>query len=110
MSFKIFKKLKISILFVAIKANGSSDEKFEKLKLALDWNRSDIASSIISSNNAKLSNVQLNELMKLALEYNFADFVELILEIQIDLKDFYQKYNQELYKFSLVSSKIWLQF
>jgi hypothetical protein len=58
------------------------------LRLALQWNRDDIATNEIFTGEEDFSTFQLNRLMELALLDNKPKFVELLLENGVNLKDF----------------------
>ena len=89
---------------LAENSNKSEDKIFEKLKLALQWNRSDIAKSIITTTEIKFTDEQLSDLFMLALQYNHVDFVELLLEMGLKMENFYNSDRLKiLYNISLVN-------
>jgi hypothetical protein len=61
---------------------------YRNLKLALHWNRDDIAKDEIFTGEEDFTSHQLNRLMELALLDNKPKFVELLLENGLNLKDF----------------------
>eukprot|EP00794_Sanderia_malayensis_P009475 gene9475-10465_t len=77
-----------SITTAVLNSEGTSSSVENNLKLALTWNRADIARSFIFTQNPKWSGSFLNDIMMVALEENRSDFVELLLEQGFDLKCF----------------------
>jgi hypothetical protein len=63
-------------------------ERFENLKLALKWNRSDIAKTEIFTGDESFNPVQLQSLMELAIIENKSDFVDILLENRVNLSTF----------------------
>jgi hypothetical protein len=61
---------------------------YENLKLALQWNRSDIAKSDIFTGEEEFKPYQLATLMEMALIQNKPEFIELLLETGLNLKSF----------------------
>jgi hypothetical protein len=61
---------------------------YENLKLALQWNRSDIAKTDIFTGEEEFKSYQLAHLMEMALIQNKPKFVELLLENGLNLKSF----------------------
>lgn len=61
---------------------------FENLKLALQWNRDDIAKTYIFTGEEDIRSNQLSHLMEMALLQNKPKFVELLLENGLNLKSF----------------------
>lgn len=72
-----------SIIFIARK-----NKYYENLKLALQWNRDDIAKSDIFTGEEEFKTHQLANLMEMALLQNKPKFVELLLENGLNLKSF----------------------
>lgn len=66
----------------------NKSQYFENLKLALKWNREDIAKSDIFTGEEYFAPNELQTLMQLALIYNRPNFVELLLDNGLDLKSF----------------------
>ena len=58
------------------------------MKLALQWNRSDIAKTDIFTGEEDFRQTQLAKLMEIALIQNKYEFVELMLENGLNLKTF----------------------
>eukprot|EP00794_Sanderia_malayensis_P009473 gene9473-10461_t len=75
-----------AILTALLKSNSASPE--DQLKLALIWNRADIARSKIFKDDLKWSVPSLELLMKEALDKDRTDFVELLLEHGVNLTNF----------------------
>jgi hypothetical protein len=63
-----------------IKKQAHRDQHFENLKLALQWNRDDLAKSNILNGEEQLETHELFELMEQALLKNRPRFVKLFLE------------------------------
>lgn len=61
---------------------------FENLKLALKWNRDDIAENFIFTGEDDLKPEELSILMEMALIQNKPNFVKLLLDNGLDLKSF----------------------
>ncbi len=61
---------------------------YKNLKLALQWNRDDIARNEIFCGDEEFRVSELNNLMELALIENRPSFVELLLENGLNLKSF----------------------
>lgn len=61
---------------------------FENLKLALQWNRDDIAENFIFSGEEDFDPEELSILMEMALIQNKPNFVKLLLDNGLDLKSF----------------------
>lgn len=61
---------------------------YENLKLALQWNRNDIAKTDIFTGEEEFQSYQLANLMEMALIQNKPEFVELLLENGLNLKSF----------------------
>ncbi|KAK2172373.1 hypothetical protein NP493_967g00038 [Ridgeia piscesae] len=73
------REIDLVILQALLKVN--KDKSCEKqLKLALTWNRIDIARNEILTEDAKWDPVQLEELMEIAILHDRVDFVKLFLE------------------------------
>ena len=73
-------------MFVCKKARKNN--YYENLKLALQWNRDDIAKSDIFTGEEEFSPSQLAQLMEMTLIQNKPKFVELLLENGLNLKSF----------------------
>lgn len=65
-----------------------SSNHFENLKMALEWDRQDLAKRYILTGEEEFTVNQLNELMEIALIHNKPKFVELILEMGLDFHSF----------------------
>ena len=61
---------------------------YENLKLAISWNRIDIARELIFTGDESFRPGELNNLLELALILNKPDFVELLLENNINIVEF----------------------
>ena len=68
--------------------NSRKNEYYENLKLALQWNRNDIAKTDIFTGEEEFKSYQLANLMEMALIQNKPEFVELLLENGLNLKSF----------------------
>lgn len=68
--------------------NTRKNQYYENLKLALQWNRSDIAKNYIFTGEEEFKPNQLANLMELALLQNKPEFVELLLENGLNLRTF----------------------
>ncbi|KAK3101394.1 hypothetical protein FSP39_003210, partial [Pinctada imbricata] len=78
-----------AVLKALLKAN--KDQIFDQLKLALAWNRIDIAKSEIFTDDRVVVPAQLCEIMQSAVLLNRVDFVELFLDNGVSIKDFLTK-------------------
>ncbi|XP_061167153.1 transient receptor potential cation channel subfamily M member-like 2 [Saccostrea echinata] len=93
-----------AILQALLRAN--KDQIFDQLKLALAWNRIDIAKSEIFTDDRFIQTNMLFEIMQSALILNRVGFVELLMDNGVNLKDFLTKkrllklYNQRDLSFS----------
>ena len=74
---------------LSYKARSGKSEAYENLKLALKWNKIDIATNDIFNGKEDFSSKELNHLMEMALIYNRPSFVELLLENKLVLDDFF---------------------
>ena len=68
--------------------NTRKNQHYENLKLALQWNRCDIAKNYIFTGEEEFKPNQLANLMELALLQDRPEFVELLLENGLNLKSF----------------------
>lgn len=68
--------------------SARKNQDFENLKLALQWNRVDIAKSDIFTGEEDFRAHQLESLMEMALLQNKPKFVELLLENGLNVKSF----------------------
>ncbi len=81
--------IEMSILKVFLNLNKNEKVRYYKnLKLALQWNRDDIARSEIFNGDEEFKTSELNNLMEFALLENRPKFVELLLENGVNLKSF----------------------
>ncbi|XP_011433265.3 transient receptor potential cation channel subfamily M member-like 2 isoform X3 [Magallana gigas] len=78
-----------AILQALLRAN--KDQIFDQLKLALAWNRIDIAKSEIFTDDRFIQPSMLFEIMQSALILNRVTFVELLMDNGVNLKDFLTK-------------------
>ena len=67
------------------------------MKIAIMWNRFDIAQKFILTGNESLDSHERNKLMEMALMYNKPKFVEYFLETGLKLDSFLRKNFEELY-------------
>ena len=74
------------IVWFQLKAR--KNQYYENLKLALQWNRADIAKNYIFTGEEEFQPYQLANLMEMALIQNKSQFVELLLENGLNLKSF----------------------
>ncbi|XP_048780497.1 transient receptor potential cation channel subfamily M member 2-like isoform X2 [Ostrea edulis] len=79
-------EIDVAILKGLLKAN--KDQIFDQLKLALAWNRIDIAKSEIFTEDKIWPLGSLNEILHSAITQDRVDFVDLLLDNGISLKDF----------------------
>ena len=75
-------------MFLIFFKKARKNKYYENLKLALQWNRSDIAKTDIFTGEEEFSSHQLSCLMEMALIQNKPKFVELLLENGLNLKCF----------------------
>ena len=61
---------------------------YENLKLAISWNRIDIARELIFTGDESIKPDELNNLLEMALILNKPDFVELLLENNVNIVEF----------------------
>ncbi|XP_071090476.1 transient receptor potential cation channel subfamily M member-like 2 [Haliotis cracherodii] len=86
--------LDLAILSVLLKAGGGGKaggnhlDQLNQLKLALTWNRADIAQEEIFREDVNWSQEHLMEAMTMALEENKMDFVRLILNQGIIMREY----------------------
>lgn len=81
----------IELAILRAHLNSRKKEYYENLKLALQWNRVDIAKTDIFTGEEEFTDKQKTHLLEMALTYNMPDFVELMLESGVDLKSFLTK-------------------
>jgi hypothetical protein len=85
------------------------DQHYENLKLALLWNRDDIAKNDIFTGEEEFKQYELYHLMEIALIENKPEFIELLLENGLNLNSFLTfrrliyLYNSAKVPFSLIS-------
>ncbi|XP_069120927.1 transient receptor potential cation channel subfamily M member-like 2 isoform X1 [Argopecten irradians] len=80
------KDIDVPILHALLKANKGQD--FHQLRLALAWNRIDIAKSEIFTDDKLWPSGSLDEIMLLAINLNRVAFVEMFLDNGVSLKEF----------------------
>ncbi|XP_070536806.1 transient receptor potential cation channel subfamily M member-like 2 isoform X1 [Ptychodera flava] len=80
------KDIDLAILQALLKANKGREQ--DQLKLALAWNRIDIAKSVIFTEDKKWQQHDLDEAVHIALLNNQVDFVKLFLEQGVSLWEF----------------------
>ena len=78
----------VFLLIVCWRKKARKNNYYENLKLALQWNRDDIAKSDIFTGEEEFSPSQLAQLMEMTLIQNKPKFVELLLENGLNLKSF----------------------
>ncbi len=61
---------------------------YENLKLAIDWNRKDIAKNETLSGDERFNHDELGKLLEIALVDNKPEFVKLIIENRVNLDSF----------------------
>ncbi|XP_077867329.1 transient receptor potential cation channel subfamily M member 2-like [Saccoglossus kowalevskii] len=76
----------LAILQALLKANKGREQ--DQLKLALSWNRIDVAKSVIFTDNKKWKQGDLDEALHIALINNQVDFVKLFMENGVSLWEF----------------------
>ena len=81
--YRFILRFKKKFIFTARK-----NKYYENLKLALQWNRDDIAKTDIFTGEEDFKPYQLSNLMEMALIQNKPKFVELLLENGLNLKSF----------------------
>ena len=67
---------------------AQKNESFENLRLALQWNRIDIAKSDIFNGEEKFTSEQLFKLLEIALVEDKPEFVALLIENGVFLEQF----------------------
>ncbi|XP_041370086.1 transient receptor potential cation channel subfamily M member 1-like isoform X2 [Gigantopelta aegis] len=84
--------LDLAILSVLLKAKKScqsgEDQRLNQLKLALTWNRADIAQEEIFREDINWNPDDLNGVLTMALEQDKVDFVKLILQQGVIMKEY----------------------
>ncbi|CAG5118818.1 unnamed protein product, partial [Candidula unifasciata] len=80
------KDVDLAILKALLKAN--KNVLMDQLKLALAWNRIDVAKSEIFTDDRRWRTGMLDEVMMSAIQLNRVDFVDLFLDHGVFLKDF----------------------
>ena len=70
------------------KKKANKNQYYENLKLAINWNRFDIAESDIFTGKEEFKPNQLENLMEIALIKNKPNFVQLLLENGVNIKSF----------------------
>ncbi|CAF0758789.1 unnamed protein product [Brachionus calyciflorus] len=86
--FKLDNEQDIEMTILRAFFNLNKNFYFENLKLALQWNRDDIAKSYIFTGEEEFKPSQLATLMEMALIQNKPNFVELLLDNGLDIKSF----------------------
>ncbi|KAK3605983.1 hypothetical protein CHS0354_019662 [Potamilus streckersoni] len=76
----------VAMLKALLKAN--KNQVMDQLKLALAWNRIDIAKSEIFTDDKRWTTGSLDDIMLRAIQLNRVDFVELFLDNGVCLKEF----------------------
>ncbi|KAL5010117.1 hypothetical protein ScPMuIL_012422 [Solemya velum] len=79
----------ISILKALLKAN--KNQVMDQLKLALAWNRIDVAKSEIFTDDKQWPTGSLDDIMLSAIQLNRVDFVDLFLDNGVSLREFLTK-------------------
>ncbi|CAF3846657.1 unnamed protein product, partial [Adineta steineri] len=72
------------------------EQKQEQLHLAMEWNRVDIVKNFIMKNEQDWKTIDLNDLFEKALIQNRIDFVQLFLDHDFQLEDFFKNTNKLL--------------
>ncbi|CAF1270009.1 unnamed protein product [Rotaria sp. Silwood1] len=94
----------LQALLNATSGNDSSkttiEQKREQLYLALEWNRIDIVKNFIMKDDRDWKLVDLNDLFEMALVRNQISFVQLFLDHDFSLVDFFENHDKlvTLYK------------
>nr|KAI8744050.1 transient receptor potential cation channel subfamily M member 2-like [Biomphalaria glabrata] len=83
------KDVDLAILKALLKAN--KNQAIDQLKLALAWNRIDVAKSEIFTDDRTWPTGMLDEIMMSAIKLSRVDFVELFLDNGLSLKNFLTK-------------------
>ena len=79
--------LSFLILSLTNNFNGNKNQYYENLKLAINWDRLDVAEVIFTGEEEFKPN-QLENLMEIALLKNKPKFVQLLLENGLNIKKF----------------------
>ncbi|XP_039250889.2 transient receptor potential cation channel subfamily M member-like 2 isoform X1 [Styela clava] len=82
--------LDIAILEALLKANANDDNQaaYQQLRLAMAWNRSDIAKSHILSDDACIGKEEMAKMFFAALKDNKHEFCKVFLDYGVDLKEY----------------------
>lgn len=83
--------------------NGNKNQYYENLKLAINWDRLDVAEVIFTGEEEFKPN-QLENLMEIALLKNKPKFVQLLLENGLNIKTFLT-YRRLMFLYNSVSRK-----
>ena len=86
---------KIKFAYLSYRKLAQRVKHFENLKLAISWNRIDIAREFIFTGDETFKPGELNSLLEMALVLNKPDFVELLLENNVNIFEFLT--NKRLY-------------
>ncbi|CAF4081087.1 unnamed protein product, partial [Adineta steineri] len=79
-----------------ISSKNIIEQKQEQLHLAMEWNRVDIVKNFIMKNEQDWKTIDLNDLFEKALIQNRIDFVQLFLDHDFQLEDFFKNTNKLL--------------
>lgn len=86
--FDYHKTLEIDVAILKSLLKANKDQEFDQLKLALAWNRIDIAKSEIFTEDKIWPPGSLHEILYSAIRQDRVDFVDLFLDCGTSLKDF----------------------
>ncbi|WAR05192.1 TRPM2-like protein [Mya arenaria] len=107
------KDIDVAILQALFKAN--KNQVMDQLRLALAWNRIDVAKSDIFTDDKRWPTGKLDDVMFSAIQLNRVDFIELFLDHGVSVKEFLTKkrllmlYNKQRHNFSLNDVGILIQ-
>jgi hypothetical protein len=71
-----------------LKTEAQKKDVYENLKLAIEWNRIDIAKNEILSGDERFHHDELGKLLEIALVNNKPEFVKLIIDNRVNLDSF----------------------
>ncbi|XP_060577769.1 transient receptor potential cation channel subfamily M member-like 2 isoform X4 [Ruditapes philippinarum] len=83
------KEIDVAMLQALLKAN--KNQVFDQLRLALAWNRIDVAKSDIFTDDKRWPTGSLDDVMFSAIQLNRVDFIELFLDHGVSLREFLTK-------------------
>ena len=95
-----------SLFYLLLKFKGRQKQHFENFKLALQWNRVDIAKLDILTGEEEFTDEERDQLFEMALVQDKVEFIELLLETGINLNAFlteerlYSLYNYRVVKYN----------